>query len=118
MSRPLTERERLALRAMIERATGSDGVVIAAQDRQRWLDQAAEAQAGARCACGTCPSIELEVPGRSIAREPSQRVVLEAGSPGAMLLLFIDDDVPSYLELAPIDEGPILEFPPPVLITP
>ena len=42
----------------------------------------------------------------------SQRVVLAAGISGAMLQLFIDDDYPSYLELAPIDDDlSFTEFP-------
>ncbi|WP_172173197.1 hypothetical protein [Brevibacterium sp. CT2-23B] len=48
----------------------------------------------------------------------SDRTVLTAGSPGAMLLLFIDDDYPSYLELAPIDEDQsFTDFPEPETIS-
>ncbi|SDR90957.1 hypothetical protein SAMN04489752_0561 [Brevibacterium siliguriense] len=48
----------------------------------------------------------------------SDRVVLHAGTPGAMLLLFIDDDTPSYLELAPIDDDlSFAEFPGPESIS-
>lgn len=38
--------------------------------------------------------------------------MLEAGCPGALLLLFIDDDQLSYLELAPVADEVFAEFPP------
>ncbi|GAA1553835.1 MULTISPECIES: hypothetical protein [Brevibacterium] len=43
----------------------------------------------------------------------AKRVLLDATVDGCILLLFIDDDSPSYLELAPADEEIFAEFPPP-----
>lgn len=39
------------------------------------------------------------------------RTVLEASTAEAFLLLFIDDERPTYLELAPFGGDPITEFP-------
>lgn len=64
------------------------------------------AQVTSTCLCGTCPSISL--------REDAEghRVVVEAFHPTGMLLLFVDGDHPSYLELAPNHDDVVTEFPP------
>ena len=102
--RPLTPIERDLLIALIEEGADlSSGVEITAAERAAWLSQVAATFAGARCACGMCPSIELvDADGRSPECD-QRRVVLEASTDDAVLLLFIDDDRLSYLELAPID---------------
>ena len=51
--------------------------------------------------------------------EGGTRVVLEAAVPEAMLLLFIDGDQLSHLELAPIDpDVAVAEFPPAESLSP
>jgi hypothetical protein len=72
-------------------------------DRARWLRQVPHTRAGRRCDCGTCPSFELTDPAGVTPDMRNSRVVLEASTTGALLLLFIDDDRLSYLELAPLD---------------
>ena len=96
---------------------------ISNEQRQTWEGRLGEVVVTSHCDCGTCPSVGM----RPLSRiddgqrddqgsdgDWSQRVVLTAGAPGAMLLLFIDDDYPSYLELAPIeDDLSFTEFPEP-----
>lgn len=122
MSRDLTDRESDVLVAMIERGEPvdpADPVVDA--DRRTWLQRVPVTMAGARCTCGTCPSIELVTGGSSAGDPPRRggpsagdrpRRVLSAHVPGALLLLFVDGGVPSYLELAPIADTHFAEFPP------
>ncbi len=115
--RPLTTREREALIALVGRGTPSDGAEITADDRKRWLAQVPSTHAGARCRCGTCPSIELTDEAGTTA-DSDDRVVLEASAEGAMLLLFVDDGRLSYLELAPLDDDvSFAEFPDPSTFT-
>ncbi|WP_157579739.1 MULTISPECIES: hypothetical protein [unclassified Plantibacter] len=110
--RPLTARERDLLFALIARgsAVGSDAS-IAQSDRERWAGQVAAAKVHGTCGCGSCPSIELAPSDEADSAGPSRRTVLEASTDDAFLLLFIDDDRPTYLELAPIGDDPITEFP-------
>ncbi|MGO0578109.1 hypothetical protein [Ornithinimicrobium panacihumi] len=105
LPRELSADEMAVLRAMVDHARRLDSPTpVTDADRQRWRAQLPTARAGRRCGCGTCPSVDLtDETGRVRQRERS-RVVLSADAPGAMLLLFIDDDELSYLELAPIDE--------------
>lgn len=111
MPRTLTTRERETLIAMIAHA--SEGSASPEQ-RRRWTDQVPDTRVGGVCECGTCPSIELV---DAEGREPDmdgERIVLTAGlrDGTALMLLFIDDDRLSYLELAPVDETVFAEFPP------
>jgi len=109
--RPLTTREREALIALIERGKPSDGTEISADDRKRWLEQVPSTHSGARCRCGTCPSIDLTDEAGTTA-DGDDRVVLEGSAEGAMLLLIVDDGQFSYLELAPLDDDvSFAEFP-------
>jgi hypothetical protein len=114
MSRGLTQRERDVVRAMVTHAQDSaPPTPIRPTQRQRWLRQIAATRAGRPCACGTCPTIELEDERGGPTPTTTARVVLSASAPGALLLLFIDDDRLSCLELAPLDpDARILEFPP------
>ena len=111
--RALTSREEAVLVAMIGSATPFDGeIAVGDGDRARWLAQVPATRAGERCGCGTCPSIALtDATGSTVGRGRSG-VVLEAGSPGALLLLFVADGRPSYLELAPLSEKAVFhQFP-------
>lgn len=104
--RPLTAREEAVLIALITRGhhMDNDGTVTD-NDRARWLKQVPHTRAGGRCDCGACPTIELTDPAGATPEGRTSRVVLEASTTGALLLLFIDDDQLSYLELAPLDDG-------------
>ncbi|MEJ5868484.1 hypothetical protein WDV85_12135 [Pseudokineococcus sp. 5B2Z-1] len=112
--RPLTHREEAVLVALITRGAwaGDDGVVLTTDDRARWLAQVPTTRAGRRCTCGTCPSIELTDTAGWRPDAGDGRVVLQAGASGATLLLFVDEDRLSYLELAP-DASAFHDFPDP-----
>ncbi len=111
MARPLTERERNVLTFMVDTAVPFVGdPPLQAGARDRWRLLITTAQAGRRCGCGSCPSNELE---DEHGRTPTggRRVVLNASHPKASLLLFIDDDRLSYLELAPLGDDVFEYFP-------
>jgi hypothetical protein len=112
MGRELTDRERDMLAFMVENGTScADDPPVSVAARQRWRAQAGAARAGSPCGCGTCPSITIEDEhGRTPER--GRRVVLSASHPDASLMLFIDGDRLSYLELAPHGDRPFPEFPP------
>jgi hypothetical protein len=112
MSRELTDREREVLAFLLDHgATFADDQPVTFEQRARWRAQLADARAGAPCGCSTCPSIALE---DAAGRIPvsGRRVVLSAGHPDASLLLFIDADRLSYLELAPHGDDVFAGFPP------
>jgi hypothetical protein len=110
--RPLTARERDLLLALLARGTafGSDES-ITESDRERWAEHAAAAMVHGTCGCGSCPSIDLAPGAKADSASPGRRTVLEASTADAFLLVFIDDDRPTYLELAPFGDDPITEFP-------
>ena len=111
MARDLTERERDVLAFMVDSAhTFAGDPPVREEDRGRWRAQLAGAHAGRACGCGSCPSIEIET-GADVATASGHRVVLNAAHPGATLLLVIDDDRLSYLELAPHGDKAFSEFP-------
>lgn len=100
--------------ALIEQGVCLDEeVVVTDTDRAGWRAQVAQTRAGRRCGCGSCPSVELtDLAGVTPDMDVS-RVVLEASTTEALLLLFIDDARLSYLELAPLDETSHGRFPAP-----
>ena len=109
--RELTDRERDVLTIMVESAEPFAGDPAPTfEERARWRSQLAGAHAGTPCGCGTCPSIEL-TDENGITPSGGNRVVLEGATPGASLLLFIDGDRLSYLELAPHGDDVFTEFP-------
>ena len=111
-SRELTRREREVVALMIDHGTVLDpDKGVGDTDRARWRAQLATARAGRPCGCGTCPSIELTDADGSTPETPGGRVVLDAETDEAMVLLFIDDDRLSYLELAPTEDRVFAEFP-------
>ncbi|MGO0605238.1 hypothetical protein [Brevibacterium linens] len=145
MIRPLNAREHSVALRMIRSATPSPDEAdfaaftpeqrqgwnppepISNEQRQIWECRLGEVMVTSRCDCGTCPSIGMRPQNRLDDERRndqggdgdwSDRTVLTAGSPGAMLLLFIDDDYPSYLELAPIDEDQsFTDFPEPETVS-
>jgi hypothetical protein len=110
--RPLIARERDLLLALLARGTafGSDES-ITESDRERWVEHVAAAMVQGTCGCGSCPSIDLAPGAEADSASPGRRTVLEASTADAFLLVFIDDDRPTYLELAPFGDDPITEFP-------
>lgn len=115
--RELTRRELEVLALMIDDATcfepDSSGATVEDADRARWRAQLVTTRAGRPCRCGSCPSIELTDTDGVSPEMINSRVVLSAETDEAMLLLFIDDDLLSYLELAPMDDQTFAEFPDP-----
>ncbi|ANP73512.1 hypothetical protein [Cryobacterium arcticum] len=113
MIRDLTERERDVLAFMVDKAQTFPGDPPALdEDRGRWRAQLGEARAGGSCGCGSCPSIEIETgPDTNVATATAHRIVLTTAHPDATLLLFVDDDRLSYLELAPHGDEAFVEFP-------
>ena len=81
------------------------GTTVSRDDRERWLAQVPATRAGRGCTCGTCPSIELTDATGSTPGTEGDRVVLSGSTSDAVLLLFIDDDRLSYLELAPLSDS-------------
>ncbi|GAB3469866.1 hypothetical protein AB1207_22255 [Kineococcus endophyticus] len=110
--RALTPRERETLTALLERGSDNDRDFPAtAADRARWLAQVPQTLAGRSCGCGSCPSIELTDAEGYTPATGDRRVVLNAEAPGALLMLFIDEDRLSYMELAPLKDDSIATFP-------
>ena len=109
-ARPLTERERAVLVAMVERGVDDDDPP-SDEDRRRWLTQVPEVRVLGGCGCGTCPSIRFRPTGTPETDPWESQVVLEAGADGALLLLFVHDDRLSELELAPVDDRTFDELP-------
>jgi hypothetical protein len=110
--RPLTPRETEVVITLLERGTSNDEERrVTPADRTRWLAQVPHTLAGRPCGCGSCPSIELTDATGQTQANSGRRVVLDAEAPGALLMLFIEDDRLSYLELAPLDDVTFTEFP-------
>lgn len=137
---PLTPREHEVALTMIrhahsspdeeDRATFTDAQLeawdrpdpITPAQRVTWESNLAEVVVTNPCNCGTCPSIGMR-PSTRVEDESrddtggqgdfADRVILDATVDECMLLLFIDDDSPSYLELAPTNDEIFTEFPPP-----
>ncbi|MDO4716449.1 MAG: hypothetical protein Q4B08_02680 [Propionibacteriaceae bacterium] len=107
MGRPLTPRERSVLIAML--TLGEAAEPIPEERRREWVSRVPAIQAGPRCGCGTCPSIAL----LPEPQRPSDPILLHGSTDGAGLLVSIDDDQPSYLELYPTGGQAFSEFPPP-----
>lgn len=116
MGRELTIREReVAAFLILHGRSLLDTPAVAEPDRQQWLSQLLSAQAGPKCECGKCPSIELQDEWGETPEE-GERVMLHASAPGAEVTMFIDDRQLSYLELTPLNEVGVLEFPSPRLL--
>lgn len=112
MGRPLTARERDVLSFMIDRAVPfADDPPVPAGSRERWRQSVHTTTAGRGCACGACPSIDLQDQ-RGQTSKGGRSVVLSADHAKASVLLFIDADRLSYLELAPRGDEGIDHFPP------
>lgn len=105
MARSGTEPERQLLSAMIASAKAADPEHF--QDQHEWYQWRQQLHAtldritvGAACGCGKCPSVQLLLDGQEVPVGASQ-VILEAFIPDGIVMLFVDDGIPSYLEIAP-----------------
>lgn len=108
MSRELTTTERTILEALIAHGDpGSDRARVSSADRERWAATVPDITMCGECGCGLCPSVELAHRGVPVDHERGPRIVLSADAPGSMVLLFIDGDLPSYLEFVPLDDDPV-----------
>lgn len=104
MSKPLTPQQRDVIAAMISNAKLFDGGEVDAARRNGWLEGVDKLSQGEPCPCGMCPSVQLLFDGRPTP-ESSPRTVLSAEGFNSVVLLFIDGDKPSYLEVAEYGEG-------------
>ncbi len=113
--RPLTPGEEAVLVALITRGDPlSHSGVVTDNDRARWLAHVPRTRAGHRCGCGTCPSLTLLTPENATPPADGRRVLLEATTASALLLLVVADDHPNYLELTPLhDNVAHIQFPDP-----
>lgn len=105
MERSLTLSERQLISAMITSAKATDPDRF--DDQTAWFQWRQELHetldritGGESCDCGKCPSFQLLVDGQAVAAGESQ-VILEAFISEGIVMLFIDDGKPSYLEIAP-----------------
>lgn len=105
MARSLAEAERQLISVMITSAKAADPRKFEAQEvwyqwRQKLLGTLGRLSVGEPCGCGKCPSVELLVDGQGVPAGQSQ-VILEAFISEGIVMLFIDDGLPSYPEIAP-----------------
>lgn len=105
MARPLTDSERQLINAMITSAKAADPAQF--DDQHAWYQWRQDVRetvdrvsVGDACDCGMCPSVQLLVDDQEVPAGASQ-VILEAFISEGIVMLFIDDDFPSYLEIAP-----------------
>lgn len=64
------------------------------------------------CGCGQCPSISLTADQSPASCGDGGRTVVTAFLEDAVVILFVDGGVPTYLELAPLDDTTVYtEFP-------
>lgn len=105
MARTLTASERQLISAMMTSAKATDPERF--EDQQAWYQWRQELHdgldritVGASCDCGKCPSVQLLVDGQTVPPGESQ-IILEAFVSEGIVMLFIDDGKPSYLEVAP-----------------
>ena len=105
MARSLTDAERILISAMITSAKATDpdrfkGAMAWRNWRHELQEMLDRLSVGKLCDCGKCPSFQLLVDGSEVP--PSQDpIILEAFISDGIVMLFIDDGQPSYLEIAP-----------------
>lgn len=114
MARSLNEGERQLISAMITSAKATNPEFFTSQeDWEQWREDLRSLMdritAGEPCDCGKCPSFQLLVDGKPV-QAGAKQVILEAFVSEGIVMLFVDDGKPSYLEIAPnLDEE--LELP-------
>ncbi|CAM4085189.1 hypothetical protein [Helcobacillus massiliensis] len=108
--RSLSAAERALLDVLIREAVPGGGEAVpTGADRDRWLGMLDAFVVSGECGCGLCPSIELEPEPAPDHPSGGERIVLSAdlADGSALVLLFIDGGVPSYLEVAPFGDDPV-----------
>lgn len=108
--RAMTAHEQSVLEAMIRHASpfDSESEPPSITDRARWLAMIKDLSVHRLCGCGTCPTIDLAYKGVPVeSGEHTTGTILEAGIREAMILLFINNDIPGCLEVAPINDEPV-----------
>ncbi|WP_297739756.1 hypothetical protein [uncultured Tessaracoccus sp.] len=115
--RELSDRDRALAKAMIAHAnpTDADEPPPSAEQRRRWIEALRRTTVTHTCDCTLCGSVELaDLEQTNSCADTQSRVVLGAGTKrdDALVLLFIDSDVPSYLETAPLGDEAV-QFPSP-----
>lgn len=95
------------LLAIIQHGEAEDE--ISSTIRRRWQNKVDGLQVVGKCDCGDCPSVSFT----DDEAEQEGRIILSASVPDALVLLFIADDQPEYLELAPVTDKSFDEFPAP-----
>lgn len=105
MARSLTNAERQLISAMISSAqTTNPTVEETAATGQQWRSELREMldriSVGDACDCGKCPSVQLLVDEQPVPAGKNQ-IILEAFLSDGIVMLFVDDGKPSYLEVAP-----------------
>lgn len=105
MARSLTDAERRLISAMITSAKAADpdrlnGSVAWRNWRHELHEMIDRLSVGELCDCGKCPSFELLFDGQKVPRSKDS-IILEAFIPEGLVMLFIDEGKPSYLEIAP-----------------
>lgn len=105
MARSLTDTERQLINAMITSAKATDPAQYQRPETwQRWRHELHEMldriSVGKACDCGKCPSFQLLVDNKPVPAGKSQ-IILEAFISEGIVMLFVDDGKPSYLEIAP-----------------
>lgn len=105
MARSLTDAERQLISAMISSAKATNPDQL--ESPQAWQDwrealhgMVDRITVGASCACGKCPSVQLLVDDEPVPAGQTQ-IILEAFISEGIVMLFVDDGRPSYLEIAP-----------------
>lgn len=105
MARSLREAERQLISAMITSAKATDPAQYDNQQtwqdwRETLLETIDRITVGEACDCGKCPSVQLLIDEQPVPTGKSQ-IILEAFISEGIVMLFVDDGLPSYLEIAP-----------------
>lgn len=121
MPRALTDRELHTLLALIDHGHDIDGAPgPTPAQRELWRSRVTDLVVTDTCRCGTCPSVSLVAAssgpapdlGEPLPATDAEGVVLTGQLDDALVLAFITGGVPSYLELAPLDDSTVYtEFP-------
>lgn len=90
---------------MLQHGAICDGKTATVADRERWCSQIPRLRVIGTCGCGLCPTINF-----TEDYEPATRLYVEAYDPtqNAGIILFIDDDLPSCLEVYPEDDQKVV----------
>ncbi len=106
-------------RGRVAQRDGSAYQLRSGTDRRTvWAANLSNTVVSETCPCGTCPSIALTLPGdtpRYAYDAERSSFILDAVAESAIVVLFVENDVPVYLELVPpfnateVDEFPAAE---------